>query len=109
MSRHAAKLLSRYRTLGLWLVLAWLLGRFVTAIYRRHRELLLLKRLAPHVDGRHQDGDLRIEAITPEHDQLLREFNARYRTPQKVAASAAYLRNGYSGFLALLGGTVVGY
>ncbi len=108
MTRHARKVVTVVRTVGIGLALAWLVRRACAALYVRRRELLLLKRLKPGTTAREADG-LRIERATPAHEALLRAFNARYRTPQKVGACAAYLRNGYEGFLAFLDGDLVGY
>jgi len=109
MSTRYRKLLRLYRTLGLRAFLARLLRLAVGAIYAKHTELLIVKRLGPDATSPHRHNALRIESITAAHAPLLERFNERYRTRQKVVASTCYVRNGYRGFAAFVGDALIGY
>jgi GNAT superfamily N-acetyltransferase len=108
MTTRSQRLVALYRSLGLKKLVPRLARRTAATVYAKRVELLIVKRLDP---GGAAPGaaDLRIEPAAPAHASLLARFNDRHRGPAKIVASAAYLKNGYRGFLAFLGDELIGY
>src|SRR5262245_24352842 len=104
-----SRLVHRYRSLGLKRLTARIVRRAVAAVYSRRAELLIVKRLDPPGAENAPPTNLRIEPITTAHAPGLATFNERYRTRDKVVATAWYLKHDYRGFLAVVDGAPVGY
>ena len=103
------KLAMLYRSLGPAGLGTRLARRALATVYDRRRELVIVKRLDPQALVRPDAGDVRIEPLADEHERLLRDFNARYRTRRKVVATQAYIAHGYGAFVAFHGEEPIGY
>ena len=106
---HTRRLVFLYRALGWRALLVRVSRRAAATIFCRRTEFVLMKRLDDAGVRPHGDNELCVVAITTAHGAVLRRFNERYRDPHRTAAVAAYLRNGYDGFLVYRGDAAIGY